>query len=101
MWVRNGYLSSSKKIAKQWSDKCYATVNTLSSENGLMISLIMGYNFQFVGNKAKGQLSRRVFQENRVRQIFQKTNISHLLIRTPRQVFQENKARQICVRTRG
>ena len=101
MWVRNGYLSSSKKIAKQWSDKCYATVNTLSSENGLMISLIMGYNFKVVGNKAKGQLSRRVFQENNVRQIFQKTNISHPLIRTPRQVFQENKARQICVRTRG
>ena len=100
MWVRNGYLSSSKKIAKQWSDKCYATVNTLSSENGLMISLIMGYNSKVVGNKAKGQLLRRVFQENE-RQIFQKTNISHPLIRTPGQVFQENKTRQICVRTRG
>ena len=54
MWVRDGYLSSSKKVAKQWSDKCYATVNTLSSENGLMISLIMGYNSKVVGNKAKG-----------------------------------------------
>ena len=61
----------------------------------------MGYNSKVVGNKAKGQLSRRVFQENKVRQIFQKTNISHPLIRTPKQVFQENKARQICARTRG
>ena len=64
-----------KKIAKQWSDKSYATVSTLSSENGLMISLIMGYHSKVVGNKAKGQISR--------------------------QVFQENKARQICVRIRG
>ena len=101
MWVRNGYLSSSNKIAKQWSDKCYATVNTLSSENGLMISLIMGYNSKVLGNKAKGQLSRRVFQEKKVHQIFQKANNSHPLIHTPRQVFQENKALQICVRTRG
>ena len=35
-----------------------------------------------VGNKAKGRISKRVFQENRVCQIFCKTNISYSLIRT-------------------
>ena len=33
------------------------------------------------GNKAKGQISKRVFQENKVHQIFRKTNISYSLIR--------------------
>ena len=36
----------------------------------------------FVGNKPKGRISKRVFQENKVRQIFRKTNISYPLIRT-------------------
>ena len=31
----------------------------------------------FVGNKAKGRISKRVLQENITRQIFQKTNISY------------------------
>ena len=33
-------------------------------------------------NKAKGRKSKRVFQENKARQIFRKTNISYPLIRT-------------------
>ena len=37
---------------------------------------------EIVGNKAKGRISKRVFQENKARQIFQKTNISYSLIRT-------------------
>ena len=36
----------------------------------------------FVGNKAKGRILKRVFQENKARQIFRKTNISNPLIRT-------------------
>ena len=36
----------------------------------------------FVGNTAKGRISKRVFQENKARQIFRKTNISYPLIRT-------------------
>ena len=32
---------------------------------------------KFVGNKAKVQISKRVFQENKASQIFQKTNISY------------------------
>ena len=36
-----------------------------------------------VGNKAKGRISKRVFQENKASLIFRKTNISyHSLIRT-------------------
>ena len=35
-----------------------------------------------VGNKAKGRISKRVFQENKARQIFRKTQISNPLIRT-------------------
>ena len=37
---------------------------------------------QLVGNKAKGRISKWVFQENYTRQIFRKTNISYPLIRT-------------------
>ena len=36
----------------------------------------------FVGNKAKGLIRKRVFQENKAHQIFRKTNISYPLIRT-------------------
>ena len=35
-----------------------------------------------VGNKAKVQISKRVFQETKARQNFRKTNISYALIRT-------------------
>ena len=35
---------------------------------------------RFVGNKAKGLISKRVFQENKARQVFWKTSISYLLI---------------------
>ena len=34
-------------------------------------------------NNAKGRISKRVFQEDKTRQIFRKTNISYPLIRTP------------------
>ena len=36
----------------------------------------------FAGNKAKGSISERVFQENKACQIFRKMNISYPLIRT-------------------
>ena len=38
--------------------------------------------YQNIGNKAKGRISKRVFQENKARQIFRKTNIYFSLIRT-------------------
>ena len=45
---------------------------------------------KLVGNKAKGRISKRVFQENKARQIFRKTNISYPLIRT-RCVYREQE----------
>ena len=39
-------------------------------------------NDEVVGNKAKGGISKRVFQESKGRQNFRKTNIFYLLIRT-------------------
>ena len=46
------------------------------------MTLIMTITAKVVGNKAKGRLLRRVFQENKARQIFRKTNISYPMIRT-------------------
>ena len=40
------------------------------------------------GNKAKGRISKRLFQESKARQIFRKTNISYPLIRTRTCVYQ-------------
>ena len=37
---------------------------------------------QFVGSIAKGRISKQVFQENKARQIFERTNVSYPLIRT-------------------
>ena len=37
---------------------------------------------QLIGNKAKGRISKQVFQENKAHQIFRKTNISYPPIRT-------------------
>ena len=43
---------------------------------------------QNVGNKTKGRISKRVFQENKARQIFRKTNISYPLIRIRARAYQ-------------
>ena len=43
---------------------------------------IHDHSHDFVGNKAKGRISKRVFQENKARQIFLKTNIFYPLTRT-------------------
>ena len=40
------------------------------------------YLSELVGNKVKGRISERVFQENKAHQIFRKTNISYTLIRS-------------------
>ena len=45
-------------------------------------------NHCIVGIKVKGWISKRVFQENKARQIFRKTNISYPLIRTRTSAYQ-------------
>ena len=47
-----------------------------------------------VGNKAKGRISKPVFQESKARQNFRKTNISYTLIRTSTCAYQE--VRNVC-----
>ena len=44
-----------------------------------------------VGSKTKGRISKRLFQENKARQILRKTNISYHLIRTRTCTYQEVK----------
>ena len=58
--------------------------NFLIQEVFTLITLIR-HNFsakQFFGNKAKGRISKGVFQENKARKMFLKTNISYPLRRT-------------------
>ena len=45
-------------------------------------SIFNEINPKIVGNKAKGRTSNWVFQENKLRQIFRKTNTSYSLINT-------------------
>ena len=42
----------------------------------------LNLRFRLVGNKAKGRISKRVFQENKARQIFRKTDMSYSMIHT-------------------
>ena len=64
-------LTSTLQAMKQWQ---------------LIILLFNGFHrtaiYLCVVNKAKGRISKRVFQENKARQIFWKTNISNPLIPT-------------------
>ena len=64
-----------KEIANN-STWIFFTIFTYSSQH---IAQVLA-DCQFIGNKAKGRISKLVFQEN-ARQIFRKTNISYRLIR--------------------
>ena len=46
------------------------------------IYLVQKFIHDFVGNRAKRRISKRVSQKNKTSQIFRKTNISYPLIRT-------------------
>ena len=59
--------------------------------NVLMLYPLKILENQIIGNKAKGRISKRVFQENKARQIFRKTNISYPLIRTKIYIHQSYK----------
>ena len=56
--------------------QAYNTISVHSSSKN------QNYHSEVVGNKAKGRMSKRVFQESKARQNFRKTNISYPLIRT-------------------
>ena len=48
----------------------------------VLIVYLVYIDAYIVANKAKGRISKRVFQENKAHQILRKTNISYPLIRT-------------------
>ena len=60
----------------------------------LSSSLLLIIKLHFVGNKAKGRISKRMFQESKARQNFWKTNISYPLKRTCTCAYQE--VRNVC-----
>ena len=79
-----------RKLQEKWNSKLLSYLNVLPriKVSSYVIIIQLGvrkhwfYWKQSVGNKGKGQISKRVFQENKARQIFRKMNISHPLIRT-------------------
>ena len=56
------------------ANKLYTLVTVVKVDTFKSKNLIYG---KFVGNKAKGRISKRMFQENKAHQIFRKTNISY------------------------
>ena len=73
------------RLYKQGKSFFYASAN--SRKNYLWNDIKVIFSFvillqDIVGNKAKWRISKRLFQENKARQIFRRTNISYPLIRT-------------------
>ena len=54
----------------------FLCINIITVITLLLHTILLGIN----GNKAKGQIPKRVFQENKACQISRKTNISYSLI---------------------
>ena len=71
------------------SCQVYTYLHGLSKDNIEIKVLTSLFKNSIVGNKAKGRISKRVFQERKARQHFQKTNISYPMIRTPTCAYQE------------
>ena len=73
-----------------WAQKCQIIFQFPIGQTGIYDSWTPYKTIkEFVRNKAKGQISKRVFQENKARQIFRKMNISYLLIHTRKFAYQE------------
>ena len=71
----------------------------INSTGGVLVDLFNKTDFtaskpDFVGNKAKRQISKRMFQESKARQNFRKTNIFYLLIRARACAYQG--VRKVC-----
>ena len=59
----------------------YSLTEDFNQTGHALIQIIITWD-EFVGNKVKGRISKRVFQENKARKIFRKTNIFNPLILT-------------------
>ena len=66
LFLRHGGESSRLPYCPRWIE-CYA------SKSDFLAAI-----HYFVGNKTKGLILKRVFQENKAHQIFPKTNISYV-----------------------
>ena len=66
----------------------YGMLSSYVQNNQRKINLL---ELQIVGNKSKGQFSKRVFQENKTRQIFRRTNMAYPLIHVRTCAYQEVK----------
>ena len=59
-----------------------------------MIHLLHTLSRKIGGNKGEGRISKRLFQENKARQIFRKSNISYSLI--PTHTCAYHRVRNVC-----
>ena len=80
--VKNRKVDLAERVFKS-RDQPFSTYAKCSEKlRPLMPTLILcGVVQCIVSNKAKGRISKRVFQENKARQIFRKTHIAYPLIR--------------------
>ena len=86
---RNKYGSRSRCNFCKPSLSCIEYNSSKSShESNLQYKLSTKRKCHIIGYKAKERISKRVLQENKARQIFRKTNVSYLLIRTRACVYQ-------------
>ena len=69
-----------------WARRCYHTT-ALTGNHTEWCFCYISHISHFVDNKAKGRISKRVFQENKASRIFRKTNIFYSLISTPENLF--------------
>ena len=75
------YSACSEQGVPWYSRKFRLNTNSIHVCDMTKIYIQSQHKDKFVGNKAKGWISKRVFQENKASQIFLKTNISYPLIR--------------------
>ena len=75
----NGYTRCKKEQGMLILSCLWREISSLNSGKNWRRSPAREY---FVGNKAKGRILKRVFQENKARKIFRKTIISYPLIST-------------------
>ena len=82
LWRLQGKIANIKSIFFRTAIFCYAFTGSLMVIDTKFSVWTLKIVIDAVGNKAKGRISKQVFQESKACQNFRKTNISYLLIRT-------------------
>ena len=86
-WIRKAYFGF--KFISKFRTDWISIIQTFMKYKQFTLNLIRVRIELLAGKKAKGWISKRVFQENKARQIFSKTNISYPLIRTRACAYEE------------